>query len=243
MLKLYEAKNVGIALAITRLFRQNRLKNIDDENGHLFFYHYQPKTILLFMPFLKILMNRIDLFAEKVKNIKTVGAVDFTSKYAIQEMVERPEIRTAQCIIELGGGNGCITEGILKEMQQPKAQLLSFEINEKFCELLQEIKDKRLTVIEDSAEKMELYMDKKGIKQADVILSSIPVSIMPDEVVEDIFAIAKKRLKPNGLFIQIQYSLLSKKLIEKTFGPVDMSWVARNVPPAFIMVSKNIVSK
>jgi len=40
MLKFYEAKNVGIAITITRLFRQNRLDNIDDENEHLFFYHY-----------------------------------------------------------------------------------------------------------------------------------------------------------------------------------------------------------
>ncbi len=184
-------------------------------------------------------MNRIDLFAEKVKNIKTVGAVDFTSKYAIQEMVERPEIAKAQSIIELGGGNGCITEGILNEMRSD-AKLLSFEINEKFCELLREIKDERLTVVEDSAEKMGQYMDENGIKQADVILSSIPVSILPDEVVEDIFATAKKRLKPNGLYIQIQYSFLSKKLIEQTFGPADVSFIARNVPPAFIFVSKNI---
>jgi len=40
MLKFYKAKNIGIALAITRLFRRSRLGNIEAENEHLFFYHY-----------------------------------------------------------------------------------------------------------------------------------------------------------------------------------------------------------
>jgi len=40
MLKFYEAKNVGIALAITRLFRQNRMENIEAKKENLFFYHY-----------------------------------------------------------------------------------------------------------------------------------------------------------------------------------------------------------
>ncbi len=187
------------------------------------------------MPILKILSSKVDLFVESIKNIKTVGAVNFTSKGAINKMMLPKVFAQADCVVEFGGGNGCITEGILEHLG-PQGKLLSFEINERFCEVLRSIPDKRLNVVEDSAEYLEKYIQEAGFSQADAVISSIPLSLMPDELVEQILDDVYRLLKPGGKFVQIQYSLVTKKLLQSKFDTVSHSLTVKNIPPAFIIV-------
>ncbi len=190
------------------------------------------------MPILEIFLNRLDLFFETIKNIKTVGAIKFTSNPAIQKMVEDGLVSQSKTVVEFGAGNGCITKGILNALPKD-GQLMSFEINEKFCEEIRNtISDDRFTFVEDSAADIEKYLNKAGIDQVDTILSSIPLSLMPDEVSNQILKEAYRKLKPGGRFIQIQYSFLSKKGLEAVFDEVSNSLEPRNVPPAFIFLCK-----
>jgi phospholipid N-methyltransferase len=45
-------------------------------------------------------------------------------------------------------------------------------------------------------------------------------------------------LKKGGYYVQLHYSLLAKKLYEKTFGNVDINFVLLNIPPAFVLASE-----
>lgn len=182
-------------------------------------------------------MKKIEFFKQGLKDMKVVGAIIPTSKYASQAMIKHIDFQEAEMIVEYGAGDGVITKHILAAMR-PNAKLLAFEINPVFCEKLREIKDDRLIVVEDSAEKLGEYLAKNGATETDFILSALPLVSLPNELGRRILATSKEYLATGGNYIQINYSLFAKKLYERTFGNVNVNFVPRNMPPAFISVSK-----
>ena len=72
------------------------------------------------------------------------------------------------------------------------------------------------------------------IDEVDAILSSLPLAIIPDEIKHKIIDASYKALKPDGVFVQYQYSLNAKKLIETRFGKLKIHLVPMNLPPAFV---------
>lgn len=181
-------------------------------------------------------MTRLKFFVEGVKNLKTVGTITRSSKYVCQHMIKDVDFDTAKCIVELGAGDGVITKHILDAMG-PDTKLLAFEVFEAFCVQLRALDDPRLIVIEDSAEFLPKYLKEHNIESADYIISAIPFVSLPDDLGYRIVEAAKNSLKKGGFYIQLHYSLLAKKLYSKVFGNVDVDFVVRNVPPAFILKS------
>ncbi len=182
-------------------------------------------------------MNNIAFFRESIKNIKTVGTITRSSKFLCRGMVKHVDFENAKTIVELGAGDGVITKHILKSMKKD-AILLSFEVNKKFCDKLRSINDKRLVVIEDSAENLSKYIKEQNVEHVEFIVSAIPFVALPDELGLSIVNECHKYLKFGGSFIQVHYSLLAKKLYQKVFGNVDINFVPINIPPAFVLVSK-----
>ena len=184
-----------------------------------------------------LVMKRIDFLRESLKNIKSVGTVTRSSKFACKAMIAPVDFSEANVIVELGAGDGVITEHIIKNMKSD-AILLSFEVNPKFCKKIRELDDPRLHVIEDSAEHLGKYLQKHNLKEANYVISAIPFVSLPDELGYAIVGECKKYLKEGGLFVQIHYSLLAKKIYEKIFGNVDINFEPLNIPPAFVLVSQ-----
>lgn len=182
-------------------------------------------------------MNKIAFLKESLKNIKTIGTVTRSSKYLCKAMVKPVDFKNSKVIVELGAGDGVITEHILKEMSKDSI-LLCFEVNEMFCEKLRSIKDDRLKVIEDSAENLAVYMEKYGAKEVDNVISAIPFVSLPDELSYRIVRECHKFMKKGGLYLQVHYSLLMKKMYQTVFGNVDINWVPLNIPPAFVLMSE-----
>ena len=181
-------------------------------------------------------MKKITFLKESLKNLKTVGTVTRSSKYACKAMIAPVNFDNANVIVELGAGDGVITEHIIKAMK-PDSILLSFEVNPLFCEKIREINDSRLHVIEDSAEHLEKYLKKHNIKEIDYVISAIPFVSLPDELGYSIVGECKNFLKEGGLFIQIHYSLLAKKIYQRVFGNVKVNFEPLNIPPAFVLIS------
>ncbi|MGB1205101.1 MAG: class I SAM-dependent methyltransferase [Chitinophagales bacterium] len=181
-------------------------------------------------------MKKVDIFLESVKNIKTVGTIMFSSKFLVKKMVDPIDFAKADCIVELGAGNGCITEGLIERMTAD-AKLLSFEINEQFFGLVNEkITDERLVLINDSAEKIAEYLQAEGFEKADHIVSAVPLIVLPQEVSDRIVEEALKCLKPGGLFIQLSYSPLQGKRFENQFDNMKINFTMFNLPPAFVYI-------
>src|SRR5690554_8091354 len=59
-------------------------------------------------------MNKGSLFKELFTNIKTTGAITFSSKSLVNKMLSFADFSGAKTIVELGGGDGSITRGIVE---------------------------------------------------------------------------------------------------------------------------------
>lgn len=181
-------------------------------------------------------MTRLRFFLEGIKNIKTTGTITRSSRFICKEMIKPVNFKEAMCIVELGAGDGVITRHILKEMR-PDAKLISFEILPHLVEELREINDDRLIVADESAEEITKYLKQIGREQADYIISALPFVSLPEDLGERVMKECHKCLKEGGLYIQLHYSLIKKKVYKKVFGNVDVNFEPLNIPPAFVMVS------
>jgi phospholipid N-methyltransferase len=177
----------------------------------------------------------LSFLKESIRNIRTTGSVVRSSRYLVREMLKPVDFKQAKVIVELGAGDGVLTREILKKMHA-NARLLCFEINPEFCKILNEIKDKRLILIEDSAENLDVHMKKMNITEVDYIISGIPFVSLPDELSYSIVRGCYEALKKTGLYVQFHYSTIIKRMYQEIFGNVDINFVARNFPPAFVMV-------
>jgi phospholipid N-methyltransferase len=136
-------------------------------------------------------------------------------------------------IIELGAGDGAITQFILDKMSND-AKLLSFEINDVHFKSLKAIQDKRFIPILDSAENLNKYLKEYNLPKADTIISAIPFVVLPTELTLRILDICQEELNVEGFFVQFHYSMVMKNLYHKIFKKVDMEFVLLNAPPAIV---------
>lgn len=183
-------------------------------------------------------MNKpIKFLGEFFRNAGRTGSVTPSSPALIRQMVKPVDFRQAKLIIELGPGTGPITKSILKHMRKD-ATLLVFETNSAFCADLEKIKDKRMRVINDSAEKIQHYLDEYNLDKADCVISSIPLTVLPVKIRMRILSEAKSVLKPGGVFTQFHYSRVNEKVLRKFFPNLRISFTPLNIPPAFVYTGK-----
>jgi phospholipid N-methyltransferase len=178
-------------------------------------------------------MSKSDLWLELSSNFSTTGALTFSSKALVNKMLSYTDIEHSNLIVELGGGDGSITQGIIDRLSAD-SELLVFEINRSFCDAMEKQFSKpNVRIICDSAENLEKYLNGRKV---DYVLSSLPFSLISKEATDQILIHTKNSLSAKGKFIQICYSFLLKKLFGKFFVSVETKFTMRNLPPAFIMI-------
>src|SRR5687767_2251580 len=102
-------------------------------------------------------------FRESLRTMRVTGTITPSWEFLVRKMAEPINFEEADCIIEFGAGEGVITRHLLKQMRHD-AKLLSFEVNPKFFESIEAIKDPRLIPIFDSAEKAPQYLKEAGFE-------------------------------------------------------------------------------
>ena len=184
--------------------------------------------------------SKLNFLKEAVKNIKTLGTITPSSRFLSEKMLRKIDFIKANVIIELGPGNGAITNYILESLA-PNAKLICFEINENFYHQLKKIEHPQLIVLKTSAEKIEEELAKLNIYKVSYIISSLPLTIIPEEVSDKILQKSFKVLENNGTFIQYQYSLTYYKKLKKVFKEaISLEFEPLNIPPAFIYHCKKV---
>lgn len=180
-------------------------------------------------------MKKMALLLESIKNLKTVGTVKFSSPRLVKNVIKPIDFKHAKTIVEFGTGDGSITRGLLNNMSKD-AKLFSFEINDKFYELNKDNSDPRFHLIHDSATELERHLSQSGVENVDVVVSSIPISLLSKEDTQVIMSAINECLGPNGIYVQLQYSLVSKKIYEAAFERVNYDFFPLSLPPAFVYV-------
>lgn len=171
-------------------------------------------------------------FQEYSKNCKQTGSVLPSSRFLIRSMCQYIDFNQTITVLQLGAGTGVITRHLLKKLNST-SQLLCIEKNKKFVDFIsQKIIDKRLHIINGSAEYMVQHLKNKH--SVDYIISSLPLYNIPRPTKINIIRQCHEALKPSGCYIQYQYSLTDKKNIQKIFDHCSVSFQLLNFPPAFI---------
>ena len=117
---------------------------------------------------------------------------------------------------------------------RPDARLVSLELNEFFVEENRRLGDRRLTLVQGCAGDLGAIARDLHLGPIDVIVSSLPLAIMDDDLVERIVRESDRLLKPGGLFLQYQYSLSQRGVLERRFREVRVGFTLANIPPAFV---------
>ena len=183
--------------------------------------------------------NKDNFLKEFFKERKTIGAVSPSSKSLTKKMLENVNFKSSNVIVEFGPGTGVITRQIVLKMN-PDATLYVFELHHPFYESLQkEFKNvKNVQIIKDSAVNVRKYLKEDNKANADVIISSLPLTNFDQNLTIRILKSAEKALKENGQFIQFQYSLNARRLLNKIFNSTAIKFTPLNLPPAFIYTCK-----
>jgi phospholipid N-methyltransferase len=187
-----------------------------------------------------LLSSRIKFFKEALKNLKTLGTLIPSSRFLSKRMLRDIDFSNTDVIVELGPGNGAITKYIIENLS-PKARLICFEINHNFYSQLKEQRHPQLIVLNISAEKIADELKKLNINKVNCIISSLPLTIIPEEVSDEILEKSFDVLEENGTFIQYQYSLSYFKKLKKVFKEsILLEFEPLNIPPAFIYRCKKV---
>jgi phospholipid N-methyltransferase len=185
-----------------------------------------------------MLKKRKAFFKEFLKKGNKTGSVYPSSRFLCKKMISTIDFKHAKCIVELGPGEGVITREIIKKMG-PQTQLFVFEMNETFVEEFLQFNDPRIHVINDSAEFMRKYLAEKDITEVDYIISSLPLTILPEDIRENIVNESQALLKKRGVYMQYQYMTTAAKLLKSKFKKVKIGFVPLNIPPAFVYSCHN----
>jgi len=167
---------------------------------------------------------------EAFKNMKQIGSITNSSGFLARKMTKHIDFSKKLSILELGAGNGAITKEILANLNN-SSELHSYEIHKTFAEDLEKINDARLTVCNENVTELSKLNDNSY----DVVISSLPLAIFDKVFKKEIFQNVQDKLKPDGLFVQYQYSLLDLRGIEKSFKEkCKLGFCLLNIPPAFV---------
>ena len=97
-------------------------------------------------------------FKDKIEKWKTMGAIAPSSKFLVNKMLAKINYSQDLDLLQLGFGKGVFTKEIIRR-STPNTTLTIFEVDEN-CRKYN-IDNKRITYIEDSAEKISLYCEDK----------------------------------------------------------------------------------
>lgn len=169
-------------------------------------------------------------FKAAVSNIQQTGSVVESSPYLSNRMTSIIDFNKPVHIVELGAGTGRITRHLLAKMGR-YSRLTTFEINTALFNRLEGIKDKRLTKINDNVLCLPKYVQEQSV---DYIISGLPLANISVAQKTSILYACKGVLKPNGYYIQFQYSLRDIGLLKRQFLSVSCGFTLLNIPPAFV---------
>ena len=119
------------------------------------------------------------------------------------------------------------------------SKLICFEINKEFNQELKQIMNENMILINDSAEKINFYLNELKIERVDYIISSVPLLTLPEKTTDKILEICSKIIGERGKFIQLQYSKLLDKKIKKYFNQINIKFTLKYYLPGFIYICSN----
>jgi phospholipid N-methyltransferase len=181
-------------------------------------------------------VDKIDeylLFARMfLKHPKMLGSLIPSSKHLSQRLMRKIAWSRAHVIVEYGPGVGTLTAEVLGRMRKD-AVLVVIDTNQEFiAHLKRKFADPRLRVCLGSASDVEYILKQMQLGAADYVISGIPFTAMPPEVIEDILQQTRRVLKADGNFLVYQFTTAVVPYLSRHFRKIQTEFEPRNVLPA-----------
>jgi phospholipid N-methyltransferase len=179
--------------------------------------------------------SAVALFARNFfKYPSMLGSVVPSSRFLVKDLMAQVDWDRARVVVEFGPGVGTITREVLKRMR-PDAVLLVIELNEDFVQYLSStIRDPRLRVVHGSAAHVRRILSEYGLAPADYIISSLPYSLLPETLRQEIVAESRNALKAKGSLLVFQYNRTLLPYLKSSFSSVKLNFQLLNILPALI---------
>ncbi|MCR4818749.1 MAG: methyltransferase domain-containing protein [Fretibacterium sp.] len=165
---------------------------------------------------------------------RQVGSVAPSSRFLTRAMLDRVDWVNARSVAELGAGTGVFTREIVKRAH-PDAKILVFEVDPALQALIRAEHPTHPGLrLYGDAQELTAIMKDEGIETLDFVISSLPFTVLPQEVSENILNAVQNALKPDGRFVAYQYSSIMKSRLAARFSDIRTKFVPLNIPPAFV---------
>jgi phospholipid N-methyltransferase len=163
-----------------------------------------------------------------------IASVKATSPYLVQRICDRLDLSGDRVVVEYGPGLGCFTRALLERMT-PGSVLIAIETHEEFVRRLRQVKDPRLHVAPRSAEGVKDILARAGVGSADVVLSGIPFSLIPEGPKLRILEDTREVLGKGGVFFAYQSSRHLEPYLKRVFPRVRVQREIFHIPPLVLM--------
>jgi phosphatidylethanolamine/phosphatidyl-N-methylethanolamine N-methyltransferase len=169
-------------------------------------------------------------FQAFLKAPRVVASMIPSSPFLERRVVESARLTPEAVVVELGSGTGGTTRALLRALG-PGGRLIAIERTRAFVDALEQIGDRRLTVLHGCASSLEEALAAEGFERADAVISGIPFSTLPPPLARSIVAGVHRVLAPDGRFVAYQFSDRVADYVRPVLGQPHVDHVLRNVPP------------
>jgi phospholipid N-methyltransferase len=174
-------------------------------------------------------------FHKFLRSPLTVGSVTPSSHFLTNKMMKPIEWGCVSAMAELGAGTGVFTRAI-HQLSLPETQVIVFENDADMRAHLREA----FPTFHHRSDALELTRAvwELGLSGLDCIVSGLPFGAFSQDLRSRIMERIVDALKPEGVFIQFQYSLQMLPELCQRFAHVQVGFVPLNMPPAFVYVCR-----
>jgi phospholipid N-methyltransferase len=173
------------------------------------------------------------LFIQKfIQSPLQIGSLFPSSVTLAEKMTTNLNWENINEAAELGAGTGVITRSIVEKMH-PGTALHVFEKDMEMRKGLQ-VKFPNVSFHEDACEMIKNIGNREGV--LDAVFSGLPFSNFHKNVQKKIVEEVYQSLRPGGILVAFQYTTQMKKTFQAYFKSVEISFVPKNFPPAFVYI-------
>ncbi len=172
-------------------------------------------------------------FRQWLRSPKSMGSVIPSSRFLAQAVAREVAWKPGQFVVELGGGTGAITEGLIAR-GIPRDKLVVVELDGPLYGFLKERFPGSL-VIQGDATRLDEITARFPIGEIGTVISGLPMVGMPLAFQRAIIEQGFKAVGPNGFVLQYSYSPVSPVPAKQLGIKARIArFVPLNVPPAFV---------
>ncbi|NHD16622.1 MULTISPECIES: methyltransferase domain-containing protein [unclassified Actinopolyspora] len=176
-------------------------------------------------------------FRTALRSPTTVGAATPTSQVVGRTVAQVVPRSGAPVVVELGPGTGSLS-GAIHHRLPGAGRHIGIELDEGLVRHLR-TNYPRMETVHADARDLRGVLDRLGVEAADVIVTSIPWSLLPENAQGDILRQCHEALTPAGVFTALTYLPMQHTPTGRRFGTrlhsdfdevlTHVTW--RNLPP------------